>query len=136
MSSIDREQHIGNLSPRSTFGFTPERISYGTVCSRADLVREHIEKHSLGMEPREYLGLAHTAHEKGVTIDGTAYFLMHQGRRYRVVLDGVAQVGGELLRIVRTVHPQRKVPAEIKEIERWGLGISQETVERKPYFYQ
>lgn len=79
-----------------------ERLYFGNVCSRADLIDEHIKRHSLNLDRVGYLQIADTASTLDSTDSGPVNFL-YGDRRYSVVLNGVIESEGNKYRVVRSV---------------------------------
>lgn len=65
----------------------PGRLRYGGVCSRLDLIEEHIQKHGLGITPQQYLAIANLALTASLSepVPSDVNFVKYNEKTYRVV---------------------------------------------------
>lgn len=78
------------------------RLRYGKVCSRADLIKEHIKKHQLDLTLLEYLTIADIARNESGIDQGTL-LTNYNDRVYRILLNGKVELENETFSIVRSI---------------------------------
>ncbi|MDO8639436.1 MAG: hypothetical protein Q7R53_00785 [bacterium] len=102
----EKGEHMPNFESENHLRMNQsERLRHGGVCSRLDLIEEHIQKHRLGITTQEYLVIADLALIASLSkpTPGNINFVEHDGKIYKVVLNGIVDFGDETLHIVRSV---------------------------------
>ncbi len=94
------------------FGTTTDgyRLYYGGVCSRTDLIEEHINKHGLGIDASEYLLIADISLDS-FSHSGKTRLAHYKGKMYRVVLDGDVEYQDKKYAVVRSVVRKNRLTA-------------------------
>lgn len=80
------------------------------MCSRIDLIEEHINKHGLGIDASEYLLIADMSLDSFLR-NGKTHIAHYRGKMYQVVLDGNVEYQSKKYAIVRSVVHKNRLTA-------------------------
>lgn len=137
-NGVDEQYVYEELKGENLVTSGERRLCSGEVCSREDRAREHIDKHNLPLQnPFEYLHVADMALKEGTPAGrnetptqetSRIRIVTREGRRYRVVFNGLFSIEGKQYRVVRSVTQKgREKPDPYP-----GYNVRVKTIGNKP----